>query len=122
MAFATDLTSMKVDQAAALPKYLRAQSQQLGELLSRLRIARGVKQTEAAARAGLSRNTIYRMEHGDPGLAVGQILRYLEAIAPGTTLEHLYAQKDPALLAQAARERRTRVRSLSKAELDELNF
>jgi transcriptional regulator with XRE-family HTH domain len=113
---------MKVDQAASLPPHLREQSRKLGELLSRLRVARGVKQTDAAARAGLSRNTVYRLEHGDPGLAVGQIFRYLEAISPGTTLENLYEQKDPALLAQAARERRTRVRSLSAAELDELNF
>ncbi|WP_321795262.1 helix-turn-helix transcriptional regulator [Caballeronia sp. J97] len=117
-----DLTNMKVDQTASLPPFLLEQSRQLGQLLSRLRVARGVKQTDAAARAGLSRNTVYRLEHGDPGLAVGQIFRYLEGIAPGTTLESLYEQKDPALLAQAARERRTRVSGLSAAELDELNF
>jgi transcriptional regulator with XRE-family HTH domain len=113
------LTNMKVTQASNLAPPLLEQSRHLGERLARLRIARGVKQTDAALRAGLSRNTVYRLEHGDPGLAIGQVLRYLEAIAPGTSLEALYAEKDPAL---AARERKSRVREMSAAERDELNF
>ncbi|MFL9898302.1 helix-turn-helix transcriptional regulator [Paraburkholderia fungorum] len=116
------LTNMKVTQASALAPSLLEQSRRLGELLARLRIARGVKQTDAALRAGLSRNTAYRLEHGDPGLAIGQVLRYLDAIAPGTSLEILYSEKDPALAALAARERRSRVREMSAAERDELNF
>ena len=115
-------TNMKVNQASALAAPLLEQSKRLGELLARLRIARGVKQTDAALRAGLSRNTVYRLEHGDPGLAIGQVLRYLEAIAPGTSLETLYLEKDPALAALAARERKPRVREMSAAERDELNF
>lgn len=92
---------------------LLEQTQNLGELLARLRVARGIKQTEAAIRAGISRNTAYRLEKGDPGLAFGQILRYLDAIVPGATLGTLFEQKDPALFALAARERRTRVRDMS---------
>jgi len=115
-------TNMKVNQASALATPLLEQSKRLGELLARLRIARGVKQTDAALRAGLSRNTVYRLEHGDPGLAIGQVLRYLDAIAPGTSLEILYSEKDPALAALAARERKSRIRDMSAAERDELNF
>jgi transcriptional regulator with XRE-family HTH domain len=116
------LTNMKITQASTLAPLLLEQSKRLGELLARLRIARGVKQTDAALRAGLSRNTVYRLEHGDPGLAIGQVLRYLDAIAPGTSLEILYSEKDPALAALTARERKSRVREMSAAERDELNF
>lgn len=116
------LTNMKVTQASALAPALLQQTRHLGELLARLRVARGIKQTDAALRAGLSRNTVYRLERGDPGLAIGQVLRYLDAIAPGTSLDALYSEKDPALAALAARERKLRVREMSAAERDELNF
>ncbi|KJS73919.1 MAG: XRE family transcriptional regulator [Comamonadaceae bacterium BICA1-1] len=94
----------------------------LGLLLARLRLARKVKQTDAALRAGLSRNTVYRLEKGDPGLALGQVLRYLEAIAPGCTLLDLLSEQDPALLTLAEREKTQRVRDLTAAERKELDF
>lgn len=117
-----DLTSMKIHQAATLPPHLLAESTRLGERLARLRIARKLKQTEVALRAGLSRNTAYRLEKGDPGIALGQVLRYLDAMAPGSTLQDLLTESDPALTALQARERTQRVRDLSAKELDELNF
>ena len=113
---------MKVDQSAALPGHLHADAVQMGERIARLRVARQIKQTEAAIRAGLSRNTAYRIERGDPGLAVGQLLRYLDAIAPGMTLAELLTERDPALMQQQREERRQRVRGLTQAELDELDF
>lgn len=113
---------MKISQSSALPPHLLHQATQIGRRLARLRLARGIKQTDAALRAGLSRNTAYRLERGDPGLAVGQVLRYLDAIAPGSTLLDLLSESDPALAALAARERTQRVRDLSSAELDELDF
>lgn len=113
---------MKISQSAALAPHLLDQATQLGRRLARLRLARGIKQTDAALRAGLSRNTAYRLERGDPGLAVGQVLRYLDAIAPGSTLLDLLSESDPALAALAARERTQRVRDLSATELDELDF
>ena len=94
----------------------------VGSQLARLRIARKVKQTDAALRAGLSRNTVYRLEKGEPGLALGQILRYLEAIAPGSTLLDLLTEKDPALLSLTAREKTRRVRDMTMTELEELDF
>lgn len=122
IAILDDLTNMKIQQSAVLSTHLAQEVVHLGSLLARLRQARQVKQADAALRAGLSRNTAYRLEKGDPGLAIGQVLRYLEAIAPGTTLADLLTQADPALTALQARESTKRVRDLSAAELDDLNF
>lgn len=113
---------MKVTQSAVLDPARAAEAKKLGGALARLRIARGVKQDQAALRAGLSRNTAYRMEKGDPGIAVGQILRYLDAIVPGKTLLELLAETDPALAALSVKEQRRRARELSKGELDEIDF
>lgn len=113
---------MKVSQSSVLTPRLLEESAKLGQRLARLRLARQVKQADAALRAGLSRNTAYRIERGDPGLAIGQILRYLDAIAPGSTLLDLLSESDPALAALKMREQRKRVRGLSAAELSELDF
>jgi transcriptional regulator with XRE-family HTH domain len=119
---ASDLTNMKVRQSAALSTHLKQEVVRLGQLLARLRHARNIRQVDAALRAGLSRNTAYRIEKGDPGLAIGQVLRYLEAIAPGTTLAGLLRESDPALASLRVRESTKRVRDLSAAELNDLNF
>ena len=116
------LSNMKVSQSAVLPSHLLDECMSVGLLLARLRVARRVKQTEAALRSGLSRNTAYRLEKGDPGVALGQVLRYLEAIAPGSTLLDLLSEKDPSLLGLSAREKTRRVRDLTSDELRELDF
>ncbi|MEP7155046.1 MAG: helix-turn-helix transcriptional regulator [Betaproteobacteria bacterium] len=113
---------MRTDKTNLLPNAATQQAHELGERMARLRMARSVKQSEAAIRAGLSRNTAYRLESGDPGLAVGQILRYLDAIAPGMTLKDLLNETDPSLLALAASERKQRVRGLTAKERKELDF
>lgn len=113
---------MKHTQSAILAPALAAEAKKLGAALARLRIARGIKQAEASVRAGLSRNTAYRLEKGDPGIALGLILRYLEAIVPGKSLYELLSESDPALAALTAREQRRRARDLSKRELDEIDF
>jgi transcriptional regulator with XRE-family HTH domain len=113
---------MKVTQAAVLTPTLASEAKRLGAALSRLRIARGMKQDQAALRAGLSRNTAYRLEKGDPGVALGQILRYADAIVPGKSLLELLSESDPALAALSAQEHRRRARDLSKRELDEIDF
>jgi transcriptional regulator with XRE-family HTH domain len=114
---------MKITQSAVLSPAQAAEAKKLGAILARLRLARGMKQDQTALRAGLSRNTAYRLEKGDPGIAVGQILRYLDAIVPGKTLLELLSETDPALAALGAKERRRRARGeLSKHELEELDF
>jgi len=116
------LSIMKVAQSSMLSPFQLEACVRLGVQLARLRIARKVKQTDAALRSGLSRNTVYRLEKGEPGLALGQVLRYLEAIAPGSTLLDLLSEKDPALLSLSAREKTKRVRDMTTAELEELDF
>ncbi|HDR8971717.1 helix-turn-helix domain-containing protein [Burkholderia vietnamiensis] len=113
---------MKVNQEMAASPAVLAETKHLGQLLSRLRIARGGHQSEAATRAGLSRNTAYRIEKGDPGVAIGQVVRYLEAFAPGLRLHDLLSETDPALKSLDARTRRRRVSVLSERELKELDF
>jgi transcriptional regulator with XRE-family HTH domain len=113
---------MRVDQSSSLADELLAESVRLGEAFTRLRHARQVKQSEAALRAGISRATAQRLEKGDPGVAVGVVLRYLHAIAPGLSLLKLLAGDDPALLTLEQRLRPQRVRGLSAKELAELDF
>ncbi|MEI6483857.1 MAG: helix-turn-helix domain-containing protein [Betaproteobacteria bacterium] len=113
---------MRVDQSAVVSTEQQQECIRVGMLLARLRLARQVKQADAALRAGLSRNTAYRLEKGDPGIALGQVLRYLAAISPGSSLLDLLAETDPALLALSAREKTRRVRDLTAAELEELDF
>lgn len=113
---------MKVTQSAVLNSTLAAEAKRLGAALARLRIARKMKQDQAALRAGLSRNTAYRLEKGDPGIAMGQLLRYLDAIVPGKTLLEFLSETDPALAALGAQEQRRRARPLTKHELDEIDF
>lgn len=113
---------MRINQSAVLGPELASHAQHIGQLLARLRMARSVKQADAALRAGISRNTAYRLEKGDPGIALGQVLRYLDAIAPGKTLLELLSETDPALVLLGEREKRKRVRDLSDAELRELDF
>lgn len=115
-------TNMKVNQNHALPASRIAEMALIGQRLARLRIARHMTQAAAAVRAGLSRNTAYRLEKGDAGLAIGQVLRYIEAIAPGTSLLTLLQADDPALAALETSEKRKRTRGLSKEELNKLDF
>lgn len=113
---------MKVSQSAILSDELKQQAKHIGASIARLRIARKVKQDVAAVRAGLSRNTAYRLESGDPGVSIGHLLRYLDVIAPGMTMQELLSQTDPSLSVLDLRERTHRVRDLSKKEIDALDF
>ena len=99
------MTSERLDEA-----------RQLGEKLARLRMAQRIRQADAATRAGLSRSTAVMLEKGDLSRTQAQILRYLEAIAPGVSLLSLLKEDDPSLQALAAREATQRVRALSKTE------
>lgn len=114
--------AMKKEEALLLSADELAQTRLLGERLSRLRLARRVRQEDAAVRAGMSRPTARKIEQGDPGRTLGQVLRYLKAIAPSMTLLQLLEGKDPSLLALEASEKRQRVRELSPRERERLDF
>ncbi|MBD9475219.1 helix-turn-helix transcriptional regulator [Achromobacter insolitus] len=113
---------MKVRQNSTLTAEISEQLRLQGRQLARLRHARRIKQIDAALRAGLSRNTAYRIERGDGGVAIGQVLRYLDAIVPGATLKDLLTESDPSLATLQTKEATKRVRDLTLAERQELDF
>jgi transcriptional regulator with XRE-family HTH domain len=116
------IADMKHPEAPLMSAERLLQVEQLGTRIARLRQARRVRQADAAARAGMSRSTAALIEKGDPGRTLGQVLRYLDAIAPGATLLSLLQGTDPSLLALEASERVKRVRSTAIRELNDLNF
>ena len=111
---------MKATESNVLGPELALQARRLGEALAHLRTARGVKPDLAALHAGLSLNTAKRLEKGDPGVAIGQMLRYLDAIAPRKTLLELLAELNPAWVALVTKKRRKRVRD--STESHEVDF
>ncbi|WP_349618550.1 helix-turn-helix domain-containing protein [Azotobacter salinestris] len=113
---------MKRNQALSMAEPLQAQLKSLGQSLARARIARRVTQAELAARANISRNTVTRLEAGDAGVAIGQILRYLDALRPGVTLQAFFCDEDLAVTAMEAQAVRKRARPLSEKELADFDF
>jgi DNA-binding XRE family transcriptional regulator len=113
---------MKYREAPLMSERRLDEAHEVGAKLARLRVARKVRQVDAASRAGLARSTAVLIEKGDPGRTLAQILRYLDAIAPGLTLLALLQEGDPSLKALAMAETTQRVRTLSSAELKKLDF
>ncbi len=120
--FVTGIAIMKRNEEPLMSPERLEEARQLGKKLARLRTARRILQADAATRAGISRSTAVLLEKGDLGRTQAQILRYLEAIAPGVSLLSLLKEDDPSLQALAARETTQRVRALSKNELQRLDF
>lgn len=116
------LIIMRYDETAALAEPLRLQARELGERLARLRKARKLRQSDAATRAGMSRVTAGRLERGDPRQSIGQVLRYLDAIAPGSDLLSLLQQTDPSLVALQSAEATRRVRVMTPRQMEDLDF
>ncbi|OAJ71476.1 XRE family transcriptional regulator [Methylobacillus sp. MM3] len=113
---------MKCNESTILTHDQLQELKLFGERISRLRKARGVLQADAAVRAGISRPTATRIEAGDPGRSLGQVLRYVDAIAPGTSLLDLLLENDPALKALREKETVRRVRLPSEAQMKKLDF
>lgn len=113
---------MKRSQQLLLTTDLARQLAELGSVMAQSRIARKMPQSEAAIRANISRNTVSRIENGDPGVAIGQILRYLDVIRPGASLADIMSKKDHAVIATENASRPRRARPLSDRELEEYDF
>ncbi|WP_232540267.1 helix-turn-helix domain-containing protein [Azohydromonas aeria] len=113
---------MKRNEIPLMSPQRVAEAKSLGEKLARLRVARNLQQSDAAARAGIARSTAILVEKGNLSRTTAQILRYLDAVAPGVTLLSLLQENDPSLQALAAREATRRVRPLTRSKLDELDF
>lgn len=113
---------MKYHEFPLISTNRQSEAADIGAKLTRLRAARKLRQLDVAGRAGLSRSTAALIEKGDPGRTVAQILRYLEAIAPGLPLLALLQESDPSLKALQQLEATQRVRPLSTTELQKLDF
>jgi transcriptional regulator with XRE-family HTH domain len=86
---------MKHDESSRTPAARLLEARQLGGKLMKLRQSIPMTQADAAARAGLSRSTVFRLESGDAGRTLSQVLRYLEALAPELSLTAFLSQPDP---------------------------
>lgn len=83
------MADVKIHQSAVLSPQLAQESANLGRLIARLRRFNRLKQIDAAALAGMARSSASRIETGDGTVAIGMLLRYIDAIAPGITLKDL---------------------------------
>lgn len=113
---------MKRTQQGLLSTNLSRQLSDLGYALAQSRTARKIPQSEVAVRANISRNTVSRIENGDAGVAIGQILRYLDVVRPGATLADVMMKEDNAVQAMENLRRPRRARPLSDTELEEFDF
>ncbi len=113
---------MRKAQNITMPPHLVQGLKGMGEQIARMRKARRLLQAEAAVRANISRETASRIENGDAAVAIGQIVRYLDVIAPGANLARLYETKDAALAMLEAAEKRQRARKLSPKALKQYEF
>jgi transcriptional regulator with XRE-family HTH domain len=113
---------MKKAQNAAMPPHLTQGLKDLGEHIARMRKARHMVQADVAVRANMSRETASRIENGDAGVAIGQIVRYLNVIAPGANLGRVYETHDAALALLESSEKRQRARKLSPKALKQYDF
>lgn len=77
-----------------LPKYQRMLLQ-LGEHIRLARLRRDLSSEQVAERAGIARNTLIKIEHGDEGVAMGSYFRTLIALNLADDL--LLLAKDDAL-------------------------
>ena len=77
-----------------LPKYGRMM-RELGENIHLARLRRDLSSEQIAERAGISRNTLIKIEHGDEGVAIGSYFRVL--IVLGLQNDLLLIAKDDIL-------------------------
>lgn len=83
--------------AKSLPLEVQQSVQQLGEHIRTARLRRQLSTEELAQACGIGRRTLYRIENGEPGVAVGTLLAVLwklglldtvRAVADPDTDEH----------------------------------
>ncbi len=115
---------MKYDETVRTPQHRIDEAAGIGHKLALLRKVTKMTQAQAAARAGLSRSTAVLIESGDPSRTLAQVLRYLEAISSGTSLQALISGDLPAVrMAQSlAIPKRVRVSAHNRDAGDEYDF
>ena len=70
------LLTLRLMKRPLLPKYERIM-RILGENIRLARLRRDLSSEQVAERAGISRNTLIKIEKGDEGVAIGMYLRVL---------------------------------------------
>jgi transcriptional regulator with XRE-family HTH domain len=66
----------------------------LGERIYQARLRRRIPLVEFSQRIGVSRETVYRIEQGDPSVSMGTVARALAVLGLDLDL-NLVAQEDP---------------------------
>jgi len=82
----------KVEKRRAAPPAVRRALRELAEDLAVWRRLRGLTQAQLADRAGVSRDTVTRLERGDSGVSTENLLRILRGLG---ILPSLAAALDP---------------------------
>ncbi|MFB2554265.1 helix-turn-helix domain-containing protein [Herbiconiux liangxiaofengii] len=75
-----------------LPIRVSAAAVEMGEHLTAWRKLQTLTAAELAERAGISRSTMSKIEHGDPGVSIGAVLSVARALG---VLDALVGSTDP---------------------------
>lgn len=71
-----------------LPKHERMM-REFGERIHLARLRRDLSSEQVSERAGISRNTLIKIEHGDEGVAIGMYFRVLVVLGLERDLENV---------------------------------
>jgi transcriptional regulator with XRE-family HTH domain len=71
---------MKINQKTCTPETVLSNLGQLGLALKLRRLKMRLTHEEAALTCNFSRQTLSRIERGDPSVAIGQVARYAECV------------------------------------------
>ena len=83
----------------------------LGLNLKNARLRRALPQSVIAERAGISLNTLSKIENGDPGVSIGNVASVVHALGLTSAISTLASENDPIGLANEARYLPRRVRA-----------
>ncbi len=95
---------MKIDQKSRAPQSVVSSLSELGAALRGHRLLKRMTHEEVAQLCGFSRQTLSRIERGDPSVAIGQVARYAELVGASKALSLKMPTK---VLAAQRRVRRT---------------
>jgi transcriptional regulator with XRE-family HTH domain len=78
--------------AEQLPREVQKQLEELGQRVRIARVRRSMSTEDLAQACGIGRRTLYRIENGEPGIALGTFLSVLWKLA---LLDTLHGVADP---------------------------
>lgn len=78
---------MKIDQKSKAPDEVVTVLSSLGSALRGHRLLKRLTHEEVSLACGFSRQTLSRIERGDPSVAIGQVARYADFLKVGKALQ-----------------------------------